>query len=185
MRFTGFLNLEQAWHFDFTNNIGLYTGFGFRNIGLIIDDYRYNDMTQLEYEKVKRRSYTFGVPLAMKVGNFGKNIYLFAGGEIELLFHYKEKYWLNDTKYKSKEWFSNKTERWAPSVFAGLQLPGGVFVKYKYYFNDFLNHDYVDPVYDFTSLTKTSMWYVSVGWRIRLRKAIKVIEKEYHQTAMR
>jgi hypothetical protein len=142
-------------------------------------------MISVDYEKVKRRSYTFGVPLSFKFGNFDKNIYFFAGGEMELLFHYKEKYWLNDVKYKSKEWFSNKTERWAPSVFGGVQFPGGGYIKFKYYFNDFLNHDYVDSVYDFTSLTKTSMWYISVGWRFKTRSTKKMMKKEFYQTAMR
>ena len=185
MRFTAFLNFAQDWHFDFSNNAGLYTGFAFRNIGIIIDDHRYNDMLLLTYEKVKRRSYTLGAPLAFKFGNFNRNMYLFAGGEIELLFHYKEKYWLNNTKYKSKEWFSNKTERWAPSVFAGLQFPGGGFIKFKYYFNDFLDHSYAGPVYDFTSLKKSSMWYISVGWRLKTRNADKMMKKEFYQTAMR
>ncbi len=185
MRFTAFFNIEQTWHFDFSDKFGLYTGLAFNNVGLIIDDYRYNDMVSIDYDKVKRRSYNMGLPLSFKFGNFSKNIYLFAGGEIELLFHYKEKYWLNDTKYKSKEWFSKKTERWAPSVFAGIQLPGGMFVKYKYYFNDFLNHDYVDPVYDFTSLKKSKIWYISVGWKFRTLRAKKIMEREYYHTAMK
>jgi hypothetical protein len=185
MRFSGFLNFEQAWHFDVSNTFGFYTGFGFRNIGLIIEDSGYDDMQNIDYDKVKRRSYTLGAPLALKLGNFDNNFYVFAGGEMEMLFHYKEKYWLNDTKYKSKEWFSKKTERWAPSVFAGIQFPGGGFMKFKYYFNDFLNHDYKEGIYDFTSLTKSSMWYISVGWRFRTIRAKQMTKKEFYQMAMK
>ncbi|NPA36672.1 MAG: hypothetical protein GXO47_07465, partial [Chlorobi bacterium] len=185
MRFSAFLNFAQDWHYDFSNNFGLYTGFAFRNIGLIIDDYQYSDMNHLSYDKVKRRSYTLGMPLAFKFGNFDSNMYLFGGTEIELLFHYKEKYWINDTKYKSKEWFSNKTERWAPSFFAGIQFAGGNFIKFKYYTNDFLNHDYVGPVYDFTSLRKSSMWYISIGFRIKTKSTSDMMKKEFYETAMR
>jgi len=185
MRFTGFFNWGQNIHFDVNNKFGFYTGLAFRNIGIIIDDQRYNDMNTVEYSKVKRRSYTLGLPVALKVGNFDRNIYLFAGGEIEMLFHYKEKYWVNGVKYKSKEWFKNKTERWNPSVFVGIQFPGGVSIKYKYYFNDFLNHDYKDSMYDFTSLKETSYWYVSIGWQFRTRRVEKVMKKNYTNMALR
>lgn len=184
MRFTGFFNWGQNLHFDFNDKFGFYTGLAFRNIGIIVDDPRYNDMTSVDYYKVKRRTYTLGLPVAIKIGNFNRNMYLFAGGEIEMLFHYKEKYWVSGVKYKSKEWFSNKTERWNPSVFVGIQFPGGFNVKYKYYFNDFLNHDYHDSMYDFTSLRETSIWYISVGWQFRTRRAEKIVKRDY-QMALR
>ncbi len=184
MRFTGFFNWGQNLHFDFNDKFGFYTGLAFRNIGIIIDDPRYNDMTSVDYYKVKRRAYTLGLPVAIKIGNFTRNMYLFAGGEIEMLFHYKEKYWVSGVKYKSKEWFSNKTERWNPSFFVGIQFPGGVNIKYKYYFNDFLNNEYQDSMYDFTSLRETSIWYISVGWQFRTRRAEKIVKRDY-QMALR
>ena len=70
-----------------------------------------------------------------------------AGGEAELMFHYKEKQFINgDKQRKSKEWFSDKVNLFNPSVFAGIQLPGGMNVKFKYYLNDFLNQAYTETV---------------------------------------
>jgi len=183
MRFTAFFNWGQNWHFDFTNRVGLYTGFAFRNVGIIVDDSKFNDKPEAAYSKVKRRSYNFGVPLSLKFGNLENHIYFYGGAEIELMFHYKEKYWVDGVKYKSKEWFSNKTERWAPSVFAGVQLPGGFNIKYKYYFNDFLNHSYKDSFTDFTSVKKSGMWYISVGWQFHTMKADKIMTKEFYETS--
>ena len=185
MRFTGFLNFSQNWHFDFTDVFGMYTGFGFRNVGLIIDDPTYNDKPGTDYSKVKRRSYNFGIPVAVKLGNVTNGMYFFAGGEIELLFHYKEKYWVDGVKYKSKEWFSDKTERWAPSVFAGLHLPMGFNVTYRYYFNNFLNNNYQDDYTDFTSLTQSTIWYVSLGWQFRTFVPHRNMNKEYYKIVLK
>jgi len=183
MRFTAFFHLGQNWHFDFSNKVGLYTGFAFRNVGLIIEDSKYSDKPEVDYSKVKRRSYNFGVPLSFKFGNFDKHLFIYGGAEIELMFHYKEKYWVDGVKYKSKEWFSNKTERWAPSAFVGVQLPGGFNIKYKYYFNNFLNHSYKDSHTDFTSLTNSKIWYISVGWQFHTMKADNIWKKEFYETA--
>ncbi len=185
MRFTAFLNYGLNLHLDVSGVFGFYSGLAIRNIGIIIDDSGYNDMTIEKDNKLKRRSYTLGAPLAFKLGKLSNDLYLFAGGEIEMLFHYKEKYWIDGTKFKSKDWFSKKTERWNPSVFVGVQLPGGFNVKYKYYFNDFLNHGYKDSMYDFTSLAQSSMWYISVGWQIRIKTVKKEFRKEFYQTAMK
>ncbi len=183
MRFTAFFNWGQNWHFDFNNKMGIYTGFAFRNVGIIVDDSKYNDKPEADYSKVTRRSYNLGIPLSFKYGNFNNHMYFYGGAEIELMFHYKEKYWIDGVKYKSKEWFSDKTERWAPSVFVGVQLPGGFNIKYKYYFNDFLNHSYKDSFTDFSSIGKSSMWYISVGWQFHTMKADKIMTKEFYETA--
>jgi len=76
--------------------------------------------------KTIRRVYTLGVPLAFKLGAFDKHVYFLAGGEYELAFHYRARKWLSNsrdgTKYVDGEWFSKKSRRFVPSVFAGFQL---------------------------------------------------------------
>ncbi len=141
LRFTIVINFGQYWHVDFNNNFGLYSGLAVRNVGFIYD-------TPLPTKTI-RRSYTLGLPLALKVGAFDKHVYFFGGAEYELLFHYRARKWLSNsrdgTKYVDGEWFSNKTKRFVPSVFAGLQFPGGFNLKFKYYLQSFLNESYVGP----------------------------------------
>ncbi len=181
LRYTFFLNAGQYWHMDFINNLGLYSGLSVRNVGFIYD-------TDLPTKTI-RRSYNVGVPLALKIGVFDKNFYLFGGGEYELLFLYKGKRWLsndrNGTKLKDTEWFSAKTERLVPSWFVGIQLPGGFNIKYKQYLGDFINTGYVgqdlgDQSVSFANYSGTKVQYISVCWQFRTdqwRKYIPVDDK--------
>jgi len=178
VRFTGFLHLGSYYHLDFTNNIGLYTGLAVRNVGFIYDE----DVPQ----KTIRRSYTLGLPVALKLGSFKDHLYFFGGGEYELLFVYKGKRWMSyersGPKLKETAWFSNKTERFVPSVFAGVQFPGGVNLKFKMYLGDFLNINYVGPDFgqqdvSFAEFTKINLYYISVSWQFRTDKA-----KDYIKT---
>jgi len=177
MRFTMFFNYGQNWHLDFNNTAGIFTGIAVRNVGFIYDE-------DQPLQKTIRRSYTLGVPLALKIGSFKHHFYLFGGGEYELLFHYKAKRWYSHeregTKIKDSEWFSNKTNRFVPSVFAGIQFPGGINLKLKYYLDDFLNTGYVgrdlgiDNV-SFARYTKQEMFYFSVSWQFRTDKIRKYL----------
>ena len=167
LRFTLFFHAGQYWHVDFNNNLGMYSGIAVRNVGFIYDT--------PEPSKTIRRSYNAGIPLAVKLGAFDKHIYLFGGGEYELLFHYRARKWdsnkRNGAITKEGEWFSNKTKRFVPSVFAGVQFPGGVHVKFKYYLQGFLNEDYSGPdlggISDFSDFTQLDMFYLSVCWQLR------------------
>jgi hypothetical protein len=179
LRFTGFYHVEQDWHLDFTDNIGFFTGLGVRNIGMITDELlpatrAGNDM--INY-KLIRRVYTAGVPLAIKIGTFKKHVYLYSGGEIEMVFHYKEKYWKDTNtrsgnKAKNSVWFGEQTPQFMPSVMAGIQLPGGFNLRFKYYFNDFLNHKYeansVSADFNVSDLTRyetSQLFYFSLSWQ--------------------
>ena len=168
LRFTIVINLGQYWHVDFNNTIGIYSGLAVRNVGFIYD-------TPLPTKTI-RRSYTLGVPLAFKLGAFDKHVYFLAGGEYELLFHYRARKWLSNsrdgTKYVDGEWFSKKTKRFVPSLYAGFQFPGGFNIKFKYYLQHFLNENYVGPDLDesevsFADYTKLNMMYVSLSWHFR------------------
>lgn len=173
LRFTLFLHLGQYVHADFSNSFGLYSGLAMRNIGFITED------SSMGLEKEKHRSYSLGIPLALKLGAFDKSFYVFGGAEYELLFHYKFKYWQNGDKYKTTEWFSNRTKRFIPSVFAGVQFPHGLNVKFRYYLDDFLNSDFKkgdDPINDYSRFGKTQMFHVSVCWQFRTDKLWKAFE---------
>ena len=173
MRFTLFFHLGEFIHFDLTDNIGFFSGLGVRNVGLITEE---NDI------KIKYRTYNLGIPLAIKVGSFDKNLYLFGGAEYEWMFAFKQKVFENDEKTKYVEWFSNRTPHFIPSVFAGIQFPYGMQVKFRYYLDNYLNHNYIgsSTYSDYTSFNKTQVWYISFSYMIRNRKIKepKFIEKD-------
>jgi hypothetical protein len=176
MRWTLFLHLGTYLHMDFNDNVGAFTGLALRNVGFIT-----NEGT----EKKIRRTYNLGIPLAIKVGLFDKQIYVFGGGEYEWLFHYKEKYWPNSNgkrdgeKVKYTEWFTNRTNRLMPSLFFGVALPKGFNVKFKYYMKNYMNQDYIDSNGDLIySDLDVKLYYISLGWNMRMDGYIKKIKKE-------
>lgn len=126
-RFSAFFHTGEQAHFQFSKNLGFYTGLGIRNVGLIN---KINDTITL-----KQRAYSIGIPAAIKIGNMAKKAYLALGGEIELFFHYKQKSWIDgrDNKVKFRDWFSNRIELINPSVFAELNFGKGNFLKLRYY----------------------------------------------------
>jgi len=164
LRFSCFFHLGQNYHYDFTNNFGVFSGYGIRNIGIITDE------NNIIY---KRRTYSLGVPLALKLGSFKNHTYFYTGGEMELFFHYKQKQFINGDKRKQGEWFSNRTKRFAPSYFAGIQFPGGINLKFKYYPENFLNtrfkgYDFGSPIpVDYSMYNKTQLFYFSLSFNFQ------------------
>jgi len=186
VRFTLFFHLGQYFHYDFNDRIGLFSGLAVRNVGMITDETLPQTVTttgaSVPYEdfKIIRRQYMLGVPLALKFGSFKNHFYLFAGGEYELAFVLKEKYWTGSysrdgTKTKNVKWFSNQTPTFLPSLFAGVQLPGGINLKFKYYLTDFLNTDYKvsgntqeGSTFDLSDLSRykeSQIFYFSICWQ--------------------
>lgn len=173
LRFSVFFHVGQYVHLDLSNTVGLYSGLAIRNIGFITED----DALDLNVEKEKHRSYTLGLPLALKLGSFRDHFYLYGGAEYELLFHYKYKYWIDGDKHKTSEWFSDRTNRFVPSVFAGIQFPRGLNVKFKYYLDDFLNSDFKkgdNPLNDYSRYGNTQMFHISVSWQFDTRDIEKL-----------
>ncbi len=190
MRFTLFFHLQTQVNFDFSDNIGLYTGFAIRNVGLIMEDYYQNvgydvDQTDPNYNKntkIKHRSYALGFPIAIKVGSFKNNFFAYGGLEYEWMFHYKQKKFIDGAKYKLKEWTSDRVNPWIPSWFVGLQFPGGINLKFKYYMNDFLNKDFTGQDFgvdvDYSQFESSGIWYISLSSMIKWRSIRRVMEKE-------
>jgi hypothetical protein len=77
MRLTMFLHMGRQRHYDFTNNIGMYSGLGLRNIGFSTDWGEYVE---------KRRTYSLGVPLALKIGSFNDHMYFTEGESMNFFF---------------------------------------------------------------------------------------------------
>lgn len=179
VRFTAFLHISQEWHLDFTNNIGIITGLGLRNIGLISDEMLpdMDDNNRMINYKIIRRLYTLGVPLAVKLGSFKNHIFIYFGGEAELGLHYKEKYWTNThsrdgDKSINTTWLGEQTPLFLPSVYGGIQLPKGINIRVKYYLNDFLNRNYSTGrntnefnISDLTRYKTAQVYYLALSWQ--------------------
>ncbi|MEX0980924.1 MAG: hypothetical protein WD577_04240 [Bacteroidales bacterium] len=177
MRFTSFFHAEQMLNVDFGRFVGLFTGLGMRNIGFITEDLYQNvgflnidenDADWNQETKIKRRSYSLGVPLALKAGSMKKGLFFFAGGEYEWTIHYKQKLFIDGEKIKFSEWGSDRVNAFLPSVFAGVQLPKGMRVKFKYYMDDFLNPGYTgidfEEAVDYSEFGSTGIFYVSLAF---------------------
>ena len=169
MRLTMFLHMGRQRHYDFTNNIGMYSGLGLRNIGLSTDWGGYVE---------KRRVYSLGVPLALKIGSFNDHMYFYGGGEYELFFHYKQKRKTENGKIKQREWFSSRTERFMPSLFCGVQFPKGINLKFKYYPRDFLNKDFrgIDfgEEINYADFGKTQVFYFALTFNMKSKDLKKL-----------
>lgn len=156
-RFSMFFHAGNNIHFDFNDYVGVYSGYGLRNIGFI---------TEEAGVKIKRRTYSLGVPLALKLGVLQKKFFVYGGGSYEMFFHYKQKQIIDGNKEKYSEWFSDRTDRFAPSFFAGIQFPKGFNIKFKYYPNDFLNRDFVGRDFgedvDYGDYGRTNLFYIGL-----------------------
>ena len=135
-----FFNLVYNMHIDFAKSFGVIPGISLRNVGIKTFD---ETIQNVEYKKIKRRSYLLGVSAAVKVGNMQKYSFLYVGGAYEYSFHYKQKNFTPSKKSIQKEWHSNATELFLPSVFIGYQFPRYMNIQLRYYLANFLN-----PLYD-------------------------------------
>jgi hypothetical protein len=133
-RFTAFLHLGMNLNYDFSRNFGMYTGLNIKNIGFIE---KMGDST------IKRRTYTFGIPLGLKIGRLDNGNYLLLGGGLDFPFNYREKGFVNrGDKDKFNEWFSSRTPAVMPYVFVGANLRPGFVFKLQYYPGNFMNPDF-------------------------------------------
>ena len=141
LRWSPVFNFMGRMNYDFSKNVGVDIGLGFRNVGFIAKyPQAENDL------KKKFRTYNFGLPIGVKFGDLNQKnpFFLFAGYELEMPFHYKEKTFENGDKTKKVTgWFSDRTDLFTQSVYAGVQFPQGFSLKFKYYLDNFFNTDYV------------------------------------------
>ncbi|MDP1727951.1 MAG: hypothetical protein Q8M15_14295 [Bacteroidota bacterium] len=167
LRFTCFFHASTLLHIDFNNHVGIYTGLGIRNVGFISENVD---------TLIKRRNYYVGIPLAIKLGNLGRDSYLYAGLEGELGLNYKEKMFINEAKInKFNAWFSDRTPLFMPSAFVGLNLKSGFNLKFKYYFYNFLEkgYDYTLNNVKVYQTTESRIFYFSLAYNVRNTKKFK------------
>ena len=164
IRFSPVFNFQTQVHRDFNDKMGLMTGIGLRNVGFIYDD-PFNPGT-----RYKARNYNIGLPIALKFGKMN-GMYFFVGYELELPINYKQKTFVNDNKTKFNEWFSNRVPTIYNTLIAGVQLPEGMQLKFKYYATNFYNKDYtaVDGsgnLYKPYAGYEVNVFYISLSFQI-------------------
>jgi hypothetical protein len=130
-RFTAVVNFGITLNYDLNNRIGLMSGLGIRNMGFI---------EKSGSSTIKRRVYSFGVPLGIKIGDLRNRNFTFFGGGADFPFHYKEKgFQKRSEKMVESNWFGDQTPRVLPFIFAGYSFDPGVTLKLQYYPTNFLN----------------------------------------------
>ena len=167
MRFAPVLNIQEMYNVDFGKSFGVYTGAFLRNVGFIYDNYK--DQQSGDIVKKKFRSYNIGIPFGLKIGNL-KKLFLYAGYDIAYAFNYKEKTFQNDRKDKLVSWFGDRVNPFQHGVVAGIQFPYGLNVKFKYYFSNFHNQDYMETIdqvnyYPYKGLD-ANVWYISLSFNL-------------------
>jgi hypothetical protein len=167
VRWTPWFNVQSYGNIDFSKNFGALVGMSIRNVGFIDESADPNNSGI----KKKYRTYNFGIPVGIKLGVMNK-FFLFGGYEIEFPFHYKEKTFVNNDKMDNKisGWFTGRTECCMHTVFAGVQLPMGVSLKFKYYLTNFFNEDFSEMVngninYPYAG-KKANIMYISLSFAL-------------------
>jgi len=134
VRFAPVFNFQNAVNKDFSEKAGLFLGLSISNVGFIYD--------VDEFTRKKVRSYNLGIPIGIKIGNMD-GAYFYGGYAVEFPLNYKEKTFINEEKSKFSTWFSERTPI-QQYVMAGIQLPYGANIKFRYYFTDFYKKGYTD-----------------------------------------
>lgn len=176
-RLSAFFHYNKNYHYNFSEFFGIYAGYSIANIGFI---YSQGDTTY------KRRAYTLGIPLAFKFGKLSTDHYLFAGGEIEFPFHYKQKRIYEDYKNKHSAFFDRRMNPVLPSLFAGIQFPEGLCFKLKIYLSDFLNKNFEGT--DFGVITnyknlESKIFLISLSYNLKQTKLKKIIKSDNNRYA--
>lgn len=68
--------------------------------------------------RFKHRVYTLGVPVGTKAYALKRKLMLKAGADVGLAINYKWKTFINDTKTKNHEFFSDRVARFCPPCFS-------------------------------------------------------------------
>jgi hypothetical protein len=134
MRFSPVFNIQNWLNYDKSEKLGFFTGLSLRNVGFIYD---VDETTRKKY-----RTYNVGIPVGVKFGNLSGR-FLFFGYELEIPINYKEKTFVDEDKEdKDNYWFSSRVPAINHSLMAGIQLPYGATLKFKYYLTNFFDEDF-------------------------------------------
>jgi len=164
LRWSPVFNGQVLLNYDFNKTSGLFHGLALRNVGFI---YEIPGTDTLK----KFRSYNVGVPIGFKLGNLKRGLFLYAGYEFEIPFHYKEKTFVNEEKKERiRSWFTNRQNWYTQSLFVGINFPKGINLKFKYYINEFFNPNYIQTLSGgksnlFQSFN-VNIFYFAVDWNV-------------------
>ena len=180
VRFTPVFNPQSQWHLNFADRMGIYTGLGIRNVGIIS---RFQIVNEDEIT-LKQRAYSIGLPVALKFGNMERGNYLAVGVEAECMFHYRKKILQGSYKTSDGDWFSSDVNIFNPSVFADIRFHNGTFFRFRYYLMDFLDEtdqSFYLPVSGRNVAyvpTKSTLFCISIGTAIKIRVKHKMKKEE-------
>jgi hypothetical protein len=134
MRFSPVINIQNWLNYDKSEKLGFFTGLSVRNVGFIYD---VDETTRKKY-----RTYNVGIPVGVKIGNLSDK-FVFFGYELEIPVNYKEKTFIDEDKDDKKNiWFTDRVPTVNHSLMAGIQLPYGATIKFKYYLTNFFDEDF-------------------------------------------
>ena len=137
LRFSNVLNGGYHLHKDFSAHFGIFSGLHLKNIGFI---------EKIQDSTIKRRVYTLGIPFMVKVGNMKKGNFIVGGG-VDFPFHFKEKGFIKrNSKTKTNEWFSKRTQQVMPYAMVGYNFKIGMQFSLSFYPQNFLNPQFIDKV---------------------------------------
>jgi hypothetical protein len=179
MRWSPVFNGQFFGNYDVNNNLGLIFGATVRNVGFIYNAPS-SSTSYFAGKKMKFRNYDIGIPVGVKVGNLNK-VFFFAGYEIEFPLNFKQKTFENEIKTeKFNVWFSDRTPAYYNTIFAGIQFPYGLSLKFKYYLSEFFNEGYTETNGNMPYKgLKANVFYFSIS--TSLFKGNKVYIKEYKE----
>ncbi len=136
LRYTLFFNTGFNVNYQVSKSVQLFSGLGIKNLGLI---YRTDSLVQ------KYRTYTFGAPIGLKIGDLRKEYFIIGGG-VDVPFHYKKKQWVKgdrSTKIKAREWFSDEVNPIFAYAFLGYRFSNSLTTKIFYYPTNFWSGSFV------------------------------------------
>lgn len=144
LRFSPIISIQNIINYDLSPNVGLFSGFNVRNVGFISNNEFFvaENGDEKQWDRAVRRTYNLGMPLGIKVGNIEKELFVYGGVEAEFAINFRERLYEGDSKNVRSEWFSDEVNIWSPSWFVGVNLPNGIALTYKSYFNNFFNKSY-------------------------------------------
>lgn len=187
MRFTLWFHSTIVYNYHFSKHFGFYAGLGIKNIGFITNE-KSSYSTVTEDVKWKRRVYTLGSPVALKLGKVDKGSYLILGGEYQWLFHYKEKEFVNGEKRKYKEWMSDRVNQFIPTVIVGYGYKDKIAITFNYALDNMMNPNYsyvsgTTTIYPYKDM-ESVLFYISLISRERFKNIFEKEKKTYNLTAL-
>lgn len=181
LRFSLFPHIQQQYHFNFGKAIGFYTGISLINVGFKNEYVLSDNTTRFE---LRQRSLSFGVPLALKLGDMENGNYIAIGASAEIMTQYKYKFYFKDTKVKNTHWFPDQVNLFNPSVFIDLRNKTGGYIRFKYYLDNFLtpmiSNFSVPGDSEIISIlpTQSTLFYISIGSTFMKKKKPQKLTKD-------